>query len=346
MRRNSLCIAIALALGVTMTPQRADAGKIKVVTTLPVYAWIAGYIGGDRVETTSLAKGYQDPHFIQPKLSLSEKLASADLFVDSGLDLEMWVPALQDSAGNKKIQSGGVGYVSASKGITLLQKVPVADRKEGDLHVFGNPHFYVSPVHQRQIARNICAGLKKVDPAGASHYEKRKKKFIREIDERMYGVELVTLIGGEKLSKLAIKGKLVPFLEKTDYEGYPLVDRLGGWMKLALPLRGKRVVAFHKNWAYFTAVFGFEIVGYIEPKPGIPPTTKHIEKVVDVVKKNDVDVLLAATYYDTAKVKAVAKKTGVSPVIVGVDVGGQKGLGNGFKVTQNLLEKLVAAVGD
>jgi ABC-type Zn uptake system ZnuABC Zn-binding protein ZnuA len=200
--------AAAIAALALAAPAAALAKKIEVVATITTYGYIAGEVGGDRVHVTTLVRGDQDPHFVQPKLSLAEKLAGADLFIDTGLDLELWVPALEDAAGNKKIMSGASGYVSASKGCLLLEVVDVADRKEGDVHVYGNPHVYNSPVAQRQIARNVAAGLGKVDPGGKEFYEKNAAAFVARLDEALFGADLVKIIGGDKLAKLAEKGKL------------------------------------------------------------------------------------------------------------------------------------------
>jgi ABC-type Zn uptake system ZnuABC Zn-binding protein ZnuA len=334
--------AVIVAAALTGSADALAKKKVKVVATVTTYGYIARQVGGDRVQVETLVKGDQDPHFVQPKLSLAEKLAAADVFIDTGLDLEMWVPALQDAAGNKKIQSGAVGYISASKGCTLLEVPKIADRKEGDVHIYGNPHLYNSPIAQRQIAMNIATGLGKVDPEGKDLYKKNARAFVERIDEALFGPELVKILGGDKLAKLAEKGKLVPFLESNTYKDRPLIDFLGGWLEKAMPLRGKKIVAYHKNWAYFSRIFGFSIIEFVEPKPGIPPSPKHVKKVVETIKKNDIKVLLAATYYDMSKVKAVANKSGVTPVIVGITVDGQKGQDDVFKVTESILDKLLA----
>jgi zinc/manganese transport system substrate-binding protein len=338
-----LLTALAAAL-LFMPASRTDAGKISVVATISTYGSIARAIGGDRVSVTSFVKGNEDAHFVRPKLSFSEKLAKADLFIDTGLDLELWVPALEDTAGNKKIMSGGVGYVSASQGITLLEKVPVQDRKEGDMHIYGNPHIYNSPINFFQVARNICTGLKKVDPSGKSQYEANLKKFEQKLAEKLYGKELVDSLGIKTLNKLAAKGKLVEFLEGQDYQGKKLIDLLGGWHKQALPIRGKKVIAYHKNWAYFEKEFNFKVAGYVEPKPGIPPTAKHVKKVIERMKKENINVLLAASFYDTAKVLNIAKKVDAEAVIVDIATAGGKGTSNVFELYQTMFDKVVPAL--
>jgi zinc/manganese transport system substrate-binding protein len=344
MKRHILTFLAAGILG-SMLPAGAGAAKINVVATLQTYGNLARIVGDDRVSVTNLANGNEDPHFVRPKLSFSEKLAKADLFIDTGLDLELWVPALQDTAGNKKILSGAQGYVGAASGLTLLEKVAVQDRKEGDVHIYGNPHVYNCPVCLIQIAKNICTGLKKVDPSGKGVYDKNLKTFEARMHEKLYGKELVDIVGGKTLDKMALKGKLIDFLEEQSYEGKPLVDRLGGWLKQAMPIRGKKVVAYHKNWAYFQKVFGIEVVEYIEPKPGMPPTPKHVKQVIDIMKSEKIGVILAANYYDKGKIDSIAKKVGATPVIVSIDVGGEPGVNDVFDVTQKILDKLVPALG-
>jgi len=337
------CALLAAAIG----PGRdaAAEGKVKVVATISTYGSIARAIGGDRVEVTTLVQGDEDPHFVQPKLSHSEKLAKADLFIDTGLDLELWVPALEETAGNKRIMSGGEGYVSASAGLPLLEKVAAVDRKEGDVHACGNPHVYNCPYCIPQVARNIRAGLVKVDPAGKAAYDANLGSFVSRWHEALYGEKLVEVIGGATLDKLAGKGTLMGFLDKEQLEGKPLSAHAGGWLQKGMALRGRKVVAYHKNWAYFSRLFGLDIVEYVEPKPGIPPTAKHVAKVVGLMKKQGIKAVLAATYYDKEKVLSIAKKVGAAPVFVGIAAGGDEGVKGVFDVFPKLLDKLVPAVG-
>jgi zinc/manganese transport system substrate-binding protein len=343
MKRLILAATLAASAVLGNSPAAA-AGKVEVVATISTYGYLAEVVGGDRVHVVSLVRADQDPHFVQPKLSLVEKLARADLFIDTGLDLELWVPALQDSAGNKKIMSGAAGYVSASKGVRLLDKVAFADRKEGDVHIYGNPHIYLSPIAHKRIAANIAIGLERVDPSGATVYRRNLRAFTRRVDRALFGDELVRLLGASKLSKLAEQGRLIDFLSANSYKGKKLIDYLGGWMKQALPLRGQKVVAYHKNWTYFAALFGFEVVEYMEPKPGIPPSPRHIRTVVNTIAREKIRVLIAATYYDGSKINAVAKRTGLDPVVVGISVGSRGGGGDVFAVTDNILSRMLAAL--
>jgi zinc/manganese transport system substrate-binding protein len=305
---------------------RAAAGRIRVITTISSYAPIASYIGGDKVEVSSIIKGYQDPHIVRPKPSFALELAKADLLVATGLDLEMWLPALMDASGNRKIMSGQVGYVAASTGINILERPASLDRSEGDVHVYGNPHIYTSPLNGKVIAENIAVGLRKVAPQHADYFHANLKRFKDEIDRRLFGAELLAVLGSQTLCSLAEKGRLHEFLASKSYKGKPLISMLGGWMKQALPLRGKQVVSYHKNWGYFAKLFGIEVIGYMEPKPGIPPSPGHIASLIDKMRREKVRVLLAANYFDTGKVKFAAEKAGATPVIVALACGGEPGM--------------------
>ena len=153
------------------------AAPVKVVTSLTTYAAIAREIVGDRGTVFSIATGDENPHYVQPKPSFVPRLAQADLFVTTGLDLELWVPALLDKAGNPKVTEGGPGYVAAYTGIDLLDTPTSFSRAQGDIHVYGNPHIWTDPLNAVQIARNILTGLKRVAPTDADFFTAREKDF-------------------------------------------------------------------------------------------------------------------------------------------------------------------------
>lgn len=330
MKRKQLSKWIWLVAMALFATAPAQASKVRVITTSSSYKPIVEYIGGDRVEVSYIIKGYQDPHIVRPKPSLALELAKADLLVATGLDLEAWLPALQDMSGNKKIMSGQVGYVSVNVGIAVMEKPKSLDRSEGDVHIFGNPHIHTSPLNGKVIADNITIGLKKVDPQNGALYEANLKKFRQEIDRRLFGEELIKLLGGKTLERLAVKGQLYSFLEKKKYKGKPLIDSLGGWMKQAQPLRGKKIVCYHKNWPYFVSLFGIKVVGYMEPKPGLPPSPGHVASLIETMRREDVKVVLAANYFDAGKVKRVTEKTNARPVVVALSVDGQEGMNTFF----------------
>jgi ABC-type Zn uptake system ZnuABC Zn-binding protein ZnuA len=310
---------LALLTGVAASPV---AGPIKVVTTLSTYASIAREITGDRASVTSIAVGSENPHYVQPKPSFVPTLASADLFVTTGLDLELWVPALLDKANNPRVTEGGTGYVAAFTGIDLLDVPTSYSRTQGDIHVFGNPHIWTAPLNAVMIARNILTGLKRVDPANAEYYAGREQNFEDRIYRALYGDELVKMLGGATLANLDRQGKLIDFLNSKQYGGSPLTSRLGGWLKESLAFRGRQMVCYHKEWDYFSREFGIACADYIEPKPGIPPTPGHVLDVINEMKDKHIAVLFSTNYYPRDQVQEVASRTGAQAVIVAANVEG------------------------
>ncbi len=158
----------------------------------------------------------------------------ADVLISTGLDLEMWLPTVINKSGNKRVRSGEIGYVAVSQGIELVEKPKVISQIEGDVHIFGNPHLTTSPINAKKIARNIAIGLIKNDPEGKDFYEENLKKLHDEMDIRMFGEELVKLLGGHTLCRMAQQGKLIEFLQQNKFQGKPLIDKLSGWMKKML----------------------------------------------------------------------------------------------------------------
>jgi len=315
MRRALIfCMALLAALALGVAP--ANAARLKVVTTLPAYASIAQFVGGDKVEAKSISRGDEDAHFVKPKPSYALMLKDADLFVTTGLDLELWAPVLVDKSGNRKIRDGQPGYVNASQGIPLLD-VPVnPSREAGDIHIYGNPHIHTSPLNAKIIARNIAAGLQRIDPANKAVYQANLKAFQDRIDRSLYGDQLPKILGADTLDSLARQDKLIPFLRSKDYQGKKLIDLLGGWLGKGMAFRGQKIVTYHQNWTYFTRLFGEPVAGDVEPKPGIPPSAKHVHDLIETMKAQNVKVVLAPSYYPPSQSQAIAERTGAKAVIV------------------------------
>jgi len=337
-------VMLILALVSVFSSTSADAGaRLKVVTTLPDYAFIAKYIGGNRVSVKAIVRGDQDAHFIRPKPSFATALRNADVLVATGLDLELWLQTVIDNSGNGKIRSGQPGYISASAGVHLLEKPTVISRIEGGVHIYGNPHITCSPINMKTAATNIATGLIKNDPEGKEAYLQNLKKLQNEIDERLFGTKLVEMLGGETLCSLAEQDKLVGFLEEQQFEGKPLIEYLDGWMKKMLPLRGTPIVTYHKNWVYFIKLFGLDEAGTVEPKPGIPPSPKHVASLINLMKQRDIKIILAANYFDRQKITAVAARTDAEAVIVPMYVGGAPGTDDYFKLVDYWVDGLLRA---
>ncbi len=317
--------------------------KIQVVATLSTFGDIAQYIGGDRVTVRSIVQGNEDPHYVKPKPTYAVWLAQADLFIETGLDLELWAPALIDKSGNPRIRSGQPGYVAVADGVPLLEVPSVADRSEGDVHIYGNPHIHTSPLNAKIIAQNITIGLINVDPEGESYYRANLKRFNQEIDERLFGKDLVRLLTGPVLTRLARNHQLFSFLEQKQFNGKPLIQLLGGWMGKMYPYRHRKLVAYHKNWAYFKDLFELDIIGYVEPKPGIPPSPRHVEHLITRMRQEGVRVILAANYFSERKVKDIADKVHAIPVIVPLGVDPAAGINNYFQLVDNWVSQLTRA---
>ncbi len=317
---------------------------VRVVATLPVYADIARAIGGAEIEASAIADPAEDAHFVRPKPSFALQIRRADLFITTGLDLELWVPALLDKAGNARVSEGGQGYVTAYTGVTLLDVPASTDRSGGDIHVYGNPHLFTDPLNAIQIARNIATGLKRVAPERATTWDRGLARFTDEVHRRLFGDRLVEILTGPTLERLARSGNLFPFLEKTPYDGRPLIEYLGGWLARAAPFRGRQVIiCYHKNWAYFEDRFQVRCADYVEAKPGIPPTPGHVAVLIDMMKNRGLDVLLAANYFDRAKVGAVARRAGATAVIVPLQPGGTSGVHTYFDIVDHWVTSLARA---
>ncbi|MCS7253792.1 MAG: metal ABC transporter substrate-binding protein [Armatimonadota bacterium] len=282
----------------------ANAKKLFVVTTTPDLRYFAERIGGDKVTVTCLMHPRQNPHTVQPLPSFAVQMSHADLFVCVGLDFELWADQLLDMARNPKIRRGAQGYVDASIGIPLIE-VPTGrvTREQGEIHIFGNPHYWLDPLNAKIIVNNIAAGLKRVSPGNSDYFEANRKKLIEEIEE---------------------------ILDET--------------LKLAAPLKGEKIVAYHLTWSYLANRYGFKIIGQLEPKPGIPPSARHISELIELMKANEVKVILKEPFYENRFPRLIAQQTGAKLVEVAPSIGGDKGVNTYRDLLTNILGKLVEAI--
>jgi len=282
----------------------ATAGKIKVVTTTTDLKSITELIGGDKVSVLSIATGYQNPHFVDPKPSYIISLSNADMFVTVGLDLETgWSPQLLSSSRNSKIQKGGTGYVDASTGVTLLQVPTSANRGEGDIHIYGNPHYWLDPLNGKVIARNIANGLERIDPANKVLYEKNLYQFFTQVNNKMKE-----------------------------------------WQDKMAAFKGSKIIAYHNEWVYFEKRFGLEIVDFMEPKPGIPPSPSQLVKVIKEVSANKIRVIISSPYFTTSSSDVVAKQTGVKELTLATSVGAFNAIKNYFDLFDYDINHLIEAL--
>jgi zinc/manganese transport system substrate-binding protein len=276
----TLLLALAALLP---APARA---ALKVVTTTEGLGALAREVGGDRVEVVHLARGNQDPHFVDANPTLAVKLRQADLLVDVGLELEVgWLPPLVTQSRNAEIQPGGKRRLSAASAFTPLD-VPTGpvDRSMGDLHPGGNPHFLSDPRRVRLVARAIAARLSALDPDGAAAYVARVVAF----EQRITADE-------------------------------------ARWKAALAPYAGQKLIAKHKTLTYFLDWSGLAVVGYLEPKPGIEAPPSHVAELVQLAKADKVRAVVVETYYDARTAELVAKLAGARVVRIPGDVGASKG---------------------
>lgn len=324
-------------------PLPPAAAPVKVVTSLTTYGAIAKEVVGDRGTVTSIAQGDEDPHFVQPKPSFVAILRDADVFVTTGLDLELWVPALIDRANNRKVSEGGPGYVTAYTGITLLEVPASVSRSEGDIHLGGNPHIHTDPLNAIIISRNILTGLTRVAPSDAAYFTARQKDFEKRVLEALMGTEVVGILTPATAYNLLKTDQLMPFLARTSYQGKPLASRLGGWLQEAAPLRGKEMACYHKEWAYFSSRFGITCAEFIEAKPGIPPTPRHVQDVIALMRERKIRALFASNYFSRSQIAQVAERTGATAVVVPENTLGAPGVETYFDLVNSWIHGLTAA---
>lgn len=314
-QRMMAAVPTALALLTPMATRPASA-QIKVVTSLSTYAVIAREIAGTKASVVSIGQGDENPHYVQPRPSFALQLQRADLFVSTGLDLELWVPALLDKANNPKVNSGGPGNVTAYTGVSLLEVPTSTSRAEGDIHAFGNPHIWGDPINGIVIGQNITIGLKRVDPGNADYYQQRFDAWKDRVLRALVGDSLVDLLGAETVFNLAAKNTLWDFVHEQQYQGRPLADHLGGWLREGEVFRGKTMVCYHKEWDYFTRRFDIPCVDFVEPKPGIPPSPGHVAELIQEIKEQHIPVVFTANFYDQSQARTIAARTGADAIIV------------------------------
>ena len=315
---------------------------IQVCATVPDLGNLALEIGGDQVKITVFGKSQEDPHFIEAKPSFIKALSQADLFLQIGMELEIgYAPVLLQNARNSRVLVGAPGYVECSKVITPME-IPTGpvDRSMGDVHPLGNPHYMTDPLNGLRAARLIRDRLIELRPEKKSFFEERYSTLYRKIGDALAGNKLAGRYDFEKLALLYEEGKIEPFLKEQKVEG-----SLGGWLGMMLPYRESKVVADHNLWPYFARRFGILVVGFLEPKPGISPTTKHLQELIGMMKAEGVKVILASPYFDIRHAQFVSKNTGAKIVPMAHQVGSRPGTEDYLKMIDYNVRQLVTAFG-
>jgi len=297
---------IAFALTLAASNAFAAHGKLNVVTSTADLASITREVGGDLVDVTSIARGYQDPHFVEPKPSFLLLLRTADLLEVVGLDLEIgWLPPLIDQSRNARIRPGSAGYLDVSRGVEILDRPtgPV-NRSMGDVHPLGNPHYWLDPANAVRIAMQIEKKLEELQPEKASAFQQRLNDFksrMNEADKR--------------------------------------------WRAALAPYRGAKIVTYHNSWPNFVRRYGLNVVGYVEPKPGVPPSPSHLFDLIGKMKQEKVKAILMEPYFDHKTPQSVADRTGANLAVLYPSVGGAKsGTDDYFSLFDTNIATLVKAL--
>lgn len=302
----SLRSVLAALVVLAATPVSASAA-VNVVTTTEDLASITKDIGGDRISVEAIARGYQDPHFVEPKPSFILKLYRADMLVVVGRELEQaWLPGLVRQSRNAKIQPGADGYVDASLNARILD-IPTGQitRAMGDVHPLGNPHYWLDPDNGRRIARTIQNALSRASPGDASYFAAR----YADVDQRLAAAEK-------------------------------------RWEALIAPYRGTRIVTYHRSWTNLADRFGLEVVGYVEPRPGISPSPGHIVDLIQEMKRQQIKIILVEPYFDVKTPESIARQTGARVLVMPPSVGGVKEAPTYIQLFDYNLNLLVSAIKD
>lgn len=298
---------VALAVVFLMTAifsVTAEAKKLSVVCATSDLAALAREVGGDWIDVESIAKGYQDPHFVEAKPSFLLMLRRADLLVTVGLQLEIgWMPPLVTQCGNPRIQPGSPGYLDASQFAEILD-IPTGPvtRAMGDVHPLGNPHYWLDPSNGRRMAKGIADKLGQLDPANAGYFVQRFKSF----DQRLAAAE-----------------------QK--------------WDAAMKPYRGRKVVTYHNSIPNLAKRFGLNVIGYVEPRPGIPPSPGHTIQLIGLMKRENCRIIMVEPYFDLKTPNAIARETQAKIVQYLPSVGGEKGVDDYFKLFDYDLDLLIKA---
>jgi ABC-type Zn uptake system ZnuABC Zn-binding protein ZnuA len=275
----------AAACVLAMLGAAPAAAALRVVTTTEDLAAIAREVGGDKVDVTALARGYQDPHFVEPKPSFILAVSRADLLIAVGRELEIgWLPTLVSSARNAKIQPGSNGYLDASLNVRILE-IPTGQitRAMGDVHPQGNPHYWLDPANGRLIAQAVRDKLGSLSPADKAYFQQRYDDFS---------------------TRLAAAEKR--------------------WDAAMTPYKGTKIVTYHRSWPNFMDRFGLTVMGYVEPKPGIPPSPSHTLELITDMKAQDVKLIVVEPYFDKKTPRSIASQVGGQVLELAPSVGGVK----------------------
>jgi zinc/manganese transport system substrate-binding protein/zinc transport system substrate-binding protein len=210
----------------------------------------------------------------------------------------------------------------------------------GDVHPFGNPHYLTDPLNGLKVAALVRDRLATLRPEKRADFAARYDAFRRQLGARLVGEQLAAKYDFEKLATLYEYGKLDDFLRAQGDAAL-----LGGWLGEMRPLRSVKAVDDHPTWSYFARRFGIDIVGHLEPKPGIPPTTRHLADLIALMRTEHVRLILASAYYDPRHAGFVAVQTGARIVPAANLVGARPGTEEYLAMVDYNVRQVVTAAG-
>ena len=304
MTRVSIRLLATLLVAIALGQGRAHAA-LNVVASTEDLASLVREVGGDRVKVEAIARGYQDPHFVEAKPSHILKLHSADLLVVVGRELEIgWLPPLILQSRNPRIQIGAEGYLDASLTAKILE-IPSGQitRAMGDVHPSGNPHYWLDPGNGRRIAKAILDRLSLESPGDAAYFSQRYADFDRRLAEA----------------------------EKR-------------WDAMMAPYKGIKVVTYHRSWPNLADRFALDVIGYVEPRPGIPPSPAHTLDLIQAMKRQNVRLILVEPYFDLKTPQAIGRDAGAEVLVMAPSVGGVREAADYISLFEHNLNVLVAAI--
>jgi len=279
------------------------ADKIKIVTTTTVLANIAEQITGDAADIFYVASPKRDLHKVSPTPQDVLKTKKADIFIYHGLQAEPWLLPLLNASGRNEFLEANGKAIDASVGVEPLEVPSDVSRLEGDIHPFGNPHYWLDPANAKIAAKNITEGLKRNYPDDGVQFDDRLNLFNQKLE-----------------------------------------DKLIEWSSRMNPFKGATIVTYHRSWSYFVKAYGLEVVGEVEPKPGIPVTSKHLGELETKMRSEKVSLIITESYQDDKPTHRLAKATGAKVVELSQFNGGKKGANNYFDLMDYNIEQIEAAL--
>jgi zinc/manganese transport system substrate-binding protein len=276
--------------------------KLNVVATTPDLASIASAIGGDNITLTVLAKPTEDPHFVDAKPSLILKLNRADVVIEGGAELEIGWLPRLLDESRNAKLAAGAPGHVACAQGVSLKEIPATLDRSK-----GDIHAAGNPHYL-------------VDPANAKIVARNIAEAFCALDDK---------------SAAVYRANLQKFTDALD-------AKLVAWQKKLEPFKGQQVAAYHNSWLYFGDRFGLNIDIFLEPKPGVPPTPRHLAEVIVKMKQDKVHVILVDPYLDRRTAETVAAKTDATVVDVAQFPGGIKGTEGGYIALMDYLVDSVA----